>query len=71
MSNTNPNWLIAQDAICKAFILSMGTQLPRREVIENMIDWMELKAKEEDQKLTEDFIYSNIPTYINFLFDKS
>ncbi len=36
-----------------------------------MIDWMELKAKKEEQKLTEDFIYSNIPSYINFLFDKS
>lgn len=60
-----------EDTLCKAFIMSLGSSMPNYTVVSNMISWINMKAKEEGETLTEEFIYGCIPQYINFLFNKA
>lgn len=60
-----------EDALCRAFVMGLGTSLPSPETMKNMLSWINLMSKKEEVTLTEDYIYSCIPRYITFLFNKS
>tara|TARA_Y100000114_G_C11728318_1_gene312164 strand:- start:956 stop:1159 length:204 start_codon:yes stop_codon:yes gene_type:complete len=59
-----------EDTLCKAFIMSLGSSMPNYTAVSNMISWINMKSKEEEETLTEDYIYGCIPRYINFLSSK-
>jgi hypothetical protein len=60
-----------EDAVCRAFILSLGTSLPSPNTVQNMISWIKIQARKEQEQLSTDYVYSCIPRYINFMFNKS
>jgi len=60
-----------EDAVCRAFILSLGTSLPSPGTVQNMISWIKIQARKEQEQLSTDYVYSCIPRYINFMFNKS
>ena len=60
-----------EDALCRAFVMGLGTNLPSPETMKNMLSWINLTSKKEGVTLTEDYVCSCIPRYITFLFNKS
>jgi hypothetical protein len=60
-----------EDVLCRAFVLGLGTALPSSEAMQNMLSWISLMSKKEEVILTEDYVYSCVPRYITFLFNKS
>ena len=60
-----------EDALCQVFVLSLGTGLPNKNAMDNMISWINMQRKKEDTPLTEQYVYNAVPMYISFLFDKS
>ncbi len=59
-----------EDALCKAFIMSLGAGMPNYEAVSHMCKFVKGSAQVEDEALTEDYVYRMIPQYINFLFNK-
>lgn len=60
-----------EDALCKAFVMSLGAGMPSPQAIKNMISWINIQARKEREQLTTDYVYRCIPHYITFLFNKS
>jgi hypothetical protein len=60
-----------EDVLCRAFVVSLGAGMPSYGAVTNMISWIRMQAKEDEEALTEEYIYSCIPLYINFLFNKA
>lgn len=60
-----------EDALCKAFVMSLGTDLPSPQAMKNMISWINIQARKEREQLSTDYVYRCIPHYITFLFNKS
>lgn len=60
-----------EDALCQAFVLTLGTKIPEKRCLQNMISWIKLRSEKEQKPLSEQFIYHSIPLYIDFLFSKS
>ena len=60
-----------EDVLCRAFVLGLGTDLPSSEAVQTMLSWISLMSKKEEVSLTEDYVYSCVPRYITFLFNKS
>lgn len=60
-----------EDVLCRAFVVSLGAGMPNYGAVTNMMSWIKIRAKEEEEILTEEYIYSCIPLYINFLFNKA
>lgn len=60
-----------EDALCRAFVMALGSELPSQEAVKNIISWVNLQAQKENERLTTDYVYSCIPRYITFLFNKS
>lgn len=58
-----------QDTLCKAFIMSLGSAMPERDIVDHMARFVKTHASVEGEALTEDFVYSMIPQYINFIFN--
>lgn len=60
-----------EDALCKAFVMSLGAGMPSPQAIKNMISWINIQARKEQEQLSTDYVYRCIPHYITFLFNKS
>ena len=63
--------LDVEDTLCKAFVMTLGANMPNYQTVTDMIGWIKRQAVEEEEELTEDFVYCMIPQYINFLFTKA
>ena len=59
-----------EDTLCKAFIMSLGSAMPERNIVDHMARFVKAHASVEGEALTEDFVYSMIPQYINFICNK-
>jgi len=60
-----------EDALCRAFVMGLGTGLPSPQAMKNMISWINIQARKEQEQLSTDYVYKCIPHYITFLFNKS
>lgn len=60
-----------EDALCKAFVMSLGTGLPSPQAMKNMMSWIKIQAQKGHEQLSTDYVYKCIPRYITFLFNKS
>ena len=60
-----------EDALCRAFVMGLGTGLPSPQAMKNMISWINIQAQKEQEQLSTDYVYRCIPHYITFLFNKS
>lgn len=60
-----------EDALCRAFVMGLGTGLPSPQAMKNMISWINIQAQKEQEQLSTDYVYKCIPHYITFLFNKS
>lgn len=60
-----------EDALCRAFVMGLGTGLPSPQAMKNMISWINIQARKEQEQLSTDYVYKCIPRYITFLFNKS
>lgn len=67
----NAEFILIEDALCKAFVLSLGTKLPSERALRNFISWINLQSKKDQKELNESYVYNCIPRYIDFLFSKS
>jgi hypothetical protein len=61
--------LDVEDTLCKAFVLTLGAGMPNYTTTSDMISWIRRQAREEEEDLTEEFVYNMIPQYINHLFN--
>lgn len=61
---------LIDDALSRAFVMVLGTQLPEERVMEHMCSWVKIQSNKTDESLTEDFVFSQIPKYINFIFKR-
>jgi len=69
--NDKEAMVFIEDTLCKGFVLSLGTRLPKKNAMDNMMSWINIQRKKEDVPLTEQYVYDAVPMYISFLFDKS
>ena len=60
-----------EDYVCQAFVLGIGTTIPNKNVLTNLISWVIIQHKKDGKKITEQYVRESIPQYINFLFAKT
>tara|TARA_R100001082_G_C4289938_1_gene127736 strand:- start:43 stop:261 length:219 start_codon:yes stop_codon:yes gene_type:complete len=63
--------IFIKDILSRAFVLSLGSSLPKEDCINNMVSWIRLRNEKEQTQLNEEYVYNSVPRFINFLFDKS
>lgn len=61
---------LIDDTVVRAFVMILGTKLPDSRVVEHMLSWIKTQCSKTHEPITEDFILTQIPNYINYLFKR-
>lgn len=61
---------LIDDVVTRGFIMMLGIKMPHQGVTDHLSSWIKIKARKQQEAITEDFILNQITTYIEYLFER-
>tara|TARA_E500000318_G_scaffold109039_2_gene121133 strand:- start:77 stop:292 length:216 start_codon:yes stop_codon:yes gene_type:complete len=59
---------LLDDVLARAFVMMLGVNMPSKESLEFMKEWVIIGSKENNIELNEEYILRQIPNFITYLY---
>ena len=59
---------LLDDVLARAFVMMLGVNMPSKESLEFMKEWVIIGSKENNIELNEEYILRQIPNFITNLY---
>ena len=59
---------LLDDVLARAFVMMLGVNMPSKESLEFMKEWVIIGSKENNIELNEEYILRQIPDFITYLY---